>query len=279
MKRERRHELQHNALADWLAKAVEDIKPYKNGLIAALLVVVCALAAYGIISQLSAAKNAMAWDGLNQSLDSGNPSSFTRVMDEYPNTSVANMAAVVAADMRLGEGCNRLFQDKAVAIQQLRQAAELYARVLDQSSDPSLLERATFGLARAWEAQGAETDLEAATRRYNEVVKNWPDGAFASAARDRLNDLKRPTIKRLYDDLTRYSPKPVAPRESEAPGEMPRFAPEGLPSNPPAGGNDINFEEIGGKGSTKAQEKAKSSEPAKGKVSQPSKTKDAGKKK
>ena len=30
MKSERRHELQHNVLADWLAKSAETIKPYQN---------------------------------------------------------------------------------------------------------------------------------------------------------------------------------------------------------------------------------------------------------
>ena len=34
MKSERRHELQHNELADWLIKAGQQIKPYQNAMLA-----------------------------------------------------------------------------------------------------------------------------------------------------------------------------------------------------------------------------------------------------
>jgi len=252
MKRERRHELQHNELADWLAKAIERLKPYQNVIVAAVVVVLLAAAGYALISHSSEAKTTQAWDQLESGLESGNPSSLTQVMDDYPNTNVGDVAAVVSADLRLADGCNRLFQDKAVAQQQLSQAVELYGKELEQAGDPSLRQRATFGLARAWEAQG---DLDAATRRYQEVVDKWPHGAFAAAARERLDDLKRPAVRQLYDDLRKFNPKPVASRESELPGEMPSFAPDGLPSNPPADGKDINFEDLGRKG--KAKEKGK----------------------
>ena len=132
------------------------------------------------------------------------------------------MAAVVSADLRLADGCDRLFHDKAIAEQQLSQAIELYGKELEQGGNPSLRQRATFGLARAWEAKG---DLDKATRRYQEVVANWPDGAFAAAARERLDDLKRPAVKQLYDDLRKFNPKTVAPRESGAAGRDAQFRP------------------------------------------------------
>ena len=167
MKRERRHELQHNELADWLAKAIERLKPYQNVIVAAVVVVILAAGGYAWISHASEAKTAQAWDALNSGLESGNPGSFTRVMDDYPNTNVADVAAVVSADLRLADGCDRLFHDKAVAEQQLSQAIELYGKELEQGGNPSLRQRATFGLGRAWEAKG---DLDKATRRYQEVV-------------------------------------------------------------------------------------------------------------
>ena len=57
-------------------------------------------------------------------------------MDEYPNTNVADVAAVVSADFRLAEGCDRLFHDKAIAEQQLSQAIESYGKELDQGGRP-----------------------------------------------------------------------------------------------------------------------------------------------
>ena len=40
MKSERRHELQHNELAEWLFKAGEQLKPYQNLILAAVVVLV-----------------------------------------------------------------------------------------------------------------------------------------------------------------------------------------------------------------------------------------------
>ncbi len=102
-----------------------------------------------------------------------------------------------------------------------------------------------------------------------------------------MDDLKRPTVKQLYDDLRKFNPKPVASRESELPGEMPSFAPDGLPGNPPAGGDagvgqsliapdhlpgnppaggkDIKFEDLGGKGKEKQESKESQKPKEKGK--------------
>ncbi len=258
MKREERHKLQHNELADWLAKAIERLKPYQNVIMGAVVVVLVVALGMAWFSHSSQATTARAWDQVVDGLDKGNATTLAQVADEYPSTTVGDVAAVVSADFRLADGCDRLFHDKAIAEQRLTQAIEAYGKELEQGADPSLQQRATFGLARAWEAKG---DLDLATKRYQEVVAKWPDGAFAAAARERLDDLKRPAVKQLYDDLRKFTPKTVAPRESERPGETPGFAPEGLLDNPPAGGPDLNFEDLGkGKGKPKGKEAEKPKE-------------------
>ena len=78
MKREERHKLQHNELADWLANAIETLKPYQNVILAAVVAVILAAAVYAWISHASEAKTAEAWDKLNNGLESGNPSSLTK---------------------------------------------------------------------------------------------------------------------------------------------------------------------------------------------------------
>ena len=62
------------------------------------------------------------------------------------------------------------------------------------------------------------------------LLKAVPVGLPSAAAKQRLEDLKRPAVKQLYDDLRKFNPKPVASRESELPGEAPSFAPDALPA-------------------------------------------------
>jgi predicted negative regulator of RcsB-dependent stress response len=231
MKSERRHELQHNALADWLAKSAESIKPYQNLLFAAVVVVLVAAVGYTLWSRESAAQTTRAWDEVNTAVESGNPPQLVKVIENYPNSNVAHMAAVVLADFYLAEGCDRLFTNKATAQQELTKAIELYQAILEQSRVPTLLERATFGLARARESKGTVDEIKQAEKLYEEVAANWPNGAYTAAATQRRKDLERPATKVLYDDFRRFDPKPAF---SSEPGERPSFDLNSVPSEGPA---------------------------------------------
>ncbi len=228
MKSERRHELQHNTLADWLAKSAETIKPYQNMALAAAAAILIAVLGYTWWTRESAAQTTQAWDELNAIIGSGNVAKLAEVTENYPNTNVAHMAAVLLADFQLGEGCNRLFVNKAIAQDELNRAIKLYDSVRQESRLPSLMERATFGLARAKEAKG---DLGPAEQLYGEVAAKWPNGAYAAAASQRLEDLKRPATKSLYDRFAHFDPKPAF---SSEPGQRPSFDLNSLPSDAPA---------------------------------------------
>jgi predicted negative regulator of RcsB-dependent stress response len=253
MKSEERHRLQQNQLADWIGKTITSIKPYQNSILIAVLLVVVGMAAYTIWSRVSAAENTQAWDELNAALESGNIAKLAKVREDRPNTHVAHVAAVVEADYNLADGCNRLFVSKAVANQELAKAVELYRTVLDQSRNSSLLQRATFGLARAREAKG---ELERAMELYQEVSTKWPDGAFAVAAARRLDDLKRPATKRLYDRFAKFDPKPAYSSESGLPGQRPSFDLNSLPSEGPIPPINTTFDlKLDGKGKAKDKDK------------------------
>ena len=62
MKSERRHELQHDALLDWLVQTHTKIKPHLNVIFLGLIVVLVSMLAYTWMSRQSAAKEASAWD-------------------------------------------------------------------------------------------------------------------------------------------------------------------------------------------------------------------------
>ncbi len=230
MKSERRHELQHNELADWLIKTGAAFKPYQNIVLVVVLVVVVAMLGYTIWSRQSAAATTRAWDETSDIIDSGNVAKLAKVTEDYPNTNAGCMASLVLGDYYLGEGCNKLFVNKATAQTDLNKAIEAYQLVLDQSTVPSFQERATFGLARAKEAKALPEDLKQAQQLYSDVVSKWPQGAFAAAAQKRLNDLKRPDTKRMYDRFAKFDPKPAY---SSEPGAKPVFDMNSLPSEAP----------------------------------------------
>ncbi len=231
MKSERRHELQHNELAEWLVQTGRNIQPYQNIVLAVAVAILVAVAGYKLWARQSAATDAEAWNMFNMAIDRGDLPALADVMAKYPNSVVGNTAAVVLGDSHLAGGCARLFVNKASAREELNRAADLYKAVREQCQTPSLLERATFGLARATEAKG---DLPAAEKLYQEVGEKWPNGAYAAAAAGRLADLKRPATKLFYDEFARFDPKPAF---SDEPDNSPSFDAKDIPSETPVQGS------------------------------------------
>lgn len=231
MKSERRHELQHNELAEWLIKSIESVKPYQNLILVVVVIGVVGLGSYKWWSWNTSHQTALAWDELNASLTNGNLDNLMKVVETYHDTSAGRTATILAADFHLGGGCDQLFVNKAPAQQELSKAAELYESEMNPHLTPTLLERATFGLARAKESKG---DLPSAEQYYHEIVKKWPNGAYAGAAEQRLNDLVRPETKRMYDDFAHFDPKPAFSKEPAGPGDLPNFDEKSLPDDRPA---------------------------------------------
>ena len=238
MKSERRHELQHNALADWIAKTGKELKPYQNLILSVVVIGLVTFAAYTWWSRTSSTQATHAWDELYGGMEAGDLTELNQVIEGYPDTKVARTATVLSGDYRLNEGCNRLFENKAIGEQQLSKAIILYESDLRQSKSPMLLERATFGLARAKEAKGV---LEEAERYYREVVAKWPDGAYAVAAEGRLDELKRPEIKQLYDDFRNFDPVPAFSNEFDVPGQRPGFGNTSIPKEKPIEFPDLDL--------------------------------------
>jgi hypothetical protein len=205
MKSERRHELQHNELADWIFTTGQNIKPYQNAILAAVVALIVAVGAYSWWSRSSATKAAEAWAEVTNGLQSDNPDMLASVAETNPNSNVGFVASVALADVYLAKGCDARMVDKAASQKALSSAIKAYTAILEQCKTPSLRERATFGVARAFETQ---CDLEAALKRYEEIVNNWPEGTYAAAAKQRLHDLHQHDTKKMYDDLHNYEPKP-----------------------------------------------------------------------
>jgi tetratricopeptide (TPR) repeat protein len=145
-------------------------------------------------------------------LESQDPKELDVVAQQYRGREVGQWAAVLAGDMHLEAGCNELFQNKANAVEDLRKAVESYLLALESASSSPLRERATFGLARAYEAlagtRQSQGELSKAIEQYRKVVQDWPDGTYAVIAQRRLMDLEKPSTKAFYDQFAKYEPKP-----------------------------------------------------------------------
>jgi hypothetical protein len=243
MKSERRHELQHNELAEWLFKTGEQLKPYQNLILAGVAAFVVAVAIYSWWSRNSATKAAEAWTALNRSIEAGNPDMLGNVADENGNNMVGQMANTVLGDWRLATGCQQRFKSMAISQKELSSAVEAYSKVLQHSRDQTLLERATYGMARTKETQG---QLEDAAKYYKEVAEKWPEGAFAAAAKQRREDFKRLDTKLMFGDLRKYEPKPAFEEPGTLGlqpnlGELPQEPPV-APSGPTSGFGSLKTE-------------------------------------
>lgn len=226
MKSERRHELEQNVLAQWMAQKIEQINPYSSIIVVVGLVIVVGLTGYTWWVRSTDTRSEEGWNAFADALASGVTSDLVDVAERFPNTSVSHWSMLVAADMHLQGGCSLRFQSYAQANQELDQAVDLYMIVLTQSSDSELRERAMFGLARAQETQG---DLEQARENYQNVVDQWPDGPYTQVASQRLAQLDTPAAKQFYDKFAKFDPQPAFQDEPGVPGERPSFDLESLP--------------------------------------------------
>lgn len=231
MKSERRHELEHNVLADWLGKTIPKIKPYSSSILLGVLIVALGATLVHWWTGHSYAKWGDAWDAYYASFGDPNAAEeLDKVAEQYAHSEVGEWATATAADLRLQDGCNKLFSNRTMANQELSKAVSGYLKVLERARHPMLRERATFGLARAKESQG---DLDDALKSYEEVVKQWPKGAFLLTAQQRIDDLSRKSTRQFYDAFAKAAPKPV-PAEGAATGAGPEFSDKALPEGPAA---------------------------------------------
>ena len=147
MKSERRHELQHNDLAEWILKAYERIVPYKNTILGGGLLVIVLLIAVSLWHSHSVAQAGEAWNSLGVPVfqpdfaDEQTIGIMEHTAQTYPGTPAAQWAEVFAGDTALMVGTNKILTDKKVGIEYLTQARERYAKALETLTIPGARNR------------------------------------------------------------------------------------------------------------------------------------------
>jgi hypothetical protein len=239
MKTERRHELQHNALADALGTAVEGVKPYNQIILGCILAVVVVIGVGRYLSIQSQAGSVDSWNSYLRATASDNLSDLSDVVERHPGTPAAFWSNLFIGDRSLDRGLEQLFVNKANAKDELKKAEEAYAAVLEKAREPLLLQRATLGLGRVNESNG---ELDKARKQYESFGKKWPDSIYASLAKQRLDDLDEKPIREFYDWFAEYQPRSQTPEGPGTPGVQPPFSLDNIPEQQPDLGPGTSFQ-------------------------------------
>lgn len=248
MKTERRHELATNVLADWLGEKIEALKPYSAAVSATALAVVVIIFASVFWYQNREANAAKAWESYFAALENQSPDNaqdkLEAVAENYPQSPAGLWSRLSLADTQLANGVEDMFKDRPAGKKSLERAIADYRVVVEQAPRDSLLaERATFGLAGAYESKD---ELDQAREQYRTLIDRWPNGAFSAQAKERLADLDRKSTKDFYDWFAKQSPQPKPSKGLGALGEKPDFDFHKLSDEPFESSLNVGGKKVGG---------------------------------
>ena len=244
MKAERRHELQTNVLADWLAQKIEIVKPYGRLIVGAMGVLFVLAGVWSYMANRQFLQEAVAWQEFYAAVERQNESQLLEVAQRYDGTEAGLWASYRLADMTYNQGARELFDDRKEANELLLTAQSKYEDVVSQAKKPFLKQRAIFGLAQSLEARN---DLKNAKRWYDELAESWPDSALgnhASQAAQRLRNQES-----FYDWFSDQQPKPAVSLTGDSSMEFGGFGEPGE-----AGGDTSFLDDLpdGGSGTSEA---------------------------
>ncbi len=235
MKRERRHELQHNDLAEWIVKSYERIVPYRNAILGVGLLAIVLAISVAIWHSHSVAQAGEAWGSLGipvfqpQFADDKTINMMDQAINSHSGTPAAEWAAVFRADTELTIGANKIVTDKKIGIEFLTRARDAYAKALETLTIPGAKEQAMFGKARALEALIQDkAQLGEAVAAYEELNKSFPKGIFKAIADQQIERLQKKDALQFYEALAQYTPKPKVESPHSQLGKL-----GSLPENPP----------------------------------------------
>ena len=252
MKAKRRHELQTNALADWLgrqievgskfgAKVADPVRTYRKTLLGVLIgLVVAGIAVLYVTGAFSKLYSAVAggsggkdWNeyfaAVNDAMLRGDSEALSEVVKRRGDSVAGLWAAQSAGDIELAEGARLLYREREQAESSLQRAKAHFETVLQGASGHPLLEnRARFGLAQTHEcltvaATGTKRDvkdhLERAAAEYGALAKNAQDAVVGRAAEQHLRQLERLEKNGFYEWLAVSKPPERTPPTGKDSGE------------------------------------------------------------
>ncbi len=230
MKSEERHQLAQNDLQVGLNRWLDRIEPYSNHILGG--VVVATIVAVGLILW-SRSTTAHSEEGWLEMTNARTAEQFRKIADDNPGTAAANWATLQAARISYSNGIDTALTDRKSSDESLKEAKELYSRLLASQTEPELREESLKGLALTLESLSG-SDLNEAIKAYETLVKEFPNSPFKGYAEFRIADLKKPQAGEFYAWFRKQNPKP-AERPLPSDGKSTLDAPLKTPELPDLG--------------------------------------------
>jgi hypothetical protein len=215
MSSERRHQLEHNELAAWLAKVNKSIEPYSKLIAILVSVGIVALIGWSFMSTESLAKRSDATLQLIQAAAGGDAEILMQVSDTYPDTQAGNWARLYQGQQLLSQGIQALFRDRDQAEILLTDAQQALKSAVSSSNETLLVSRGHYGIAQACEALG---DVDGAKTSYEQVVKVNESEAMVKRAEERIAALEKPQTQ---DFLAWFGEQDFSPPDPSLPPTLP----------------------------------------------------------
>jgi hypothetical protein len=220
MKAERRHELQHNELADWLGGVIDQAKPHAGVIVGVIAAAVLALVAVAFFSQNRGTRGGPAWDAYFRGSEietfEQRVKELNRVAEDHPRSPAGVWAQLTVGDSRLLEGTNKSYKDRAAGEEEISKAIDNYNDVekaasgLPKAQSEELRRRAMWGLAQAHEALSQPDE---AIEMYEKLAKQWPESAFGKAAAARAKKLS--SMQEWFTWYAGVDPKSIKPTQRD----------------------------------------------------------------
>ncbi|HAN97519.1 MAG TPA: hypothetical protein DCQ98_08870 [Planctomycetaceae bacterium] len=188
---QRKQELQHNELADWLEVKLELLRPYFGPIVLGVVAVIAAIAGGIWWYQGSLDAKARSWaahfDAADRATFDGSVEPLARHAAADGDATARSWSRHYAADAKLKEGMAGLYRDRAKASEALEEAAKGFREVMDNTRPGTMIhDHATFGNAVANEALGKVDEALAGYLALAEGTSTSALGKLARRYHDRL---------------------------------------------------------------------------------------------
>ena len=208
MKTERRQELQQNALADWIGKQGESLRPYSKAIIGGFLLTAALIFAFSSMRKNQEARESTSWNEYFRAASETDIVGLREMASNYRDTEAGAWALQSAGDIGLATGSRYMFSDRGEALDYLKQAEEDFQSAFNMAKTPMLKQRSLMGLAQAQESLNK---FEEAGNSYSKLIKTYPNSPLVKMAEENLALLEKPSTKKFYDWFFAQKPVPRAP--------------------------------------------------------------------
>jgi hypothetical protein len=223
MKAQHRHELEANVLAGWLEDKLEQIKPYTQAIIGAVIALFVVFGVWYYLRHMDTSAEQAASDQLVAALnDRLDPlKALQDTIETHPGTQQAVLARLLRGEELLRSGSEQLYTNKAEGKKNLTNAAAEFREVEQSANDTMIKAWALHGMARAKESLG---ELDRAREDYERLIKDFPGSALKDDAQRHLTNLNRDSTKKFYDWFAKQDPSPTSMDQLPGrPGQKPIF--------------------------------------------------------